>query len=812
MATWNIRSIANKERELVQEFEKMNLDILAITETKKKGKGIRELEGGHIMIYSGVPMENRAAEGVGFIIRKNLLQQLVKYDYVSERILRIEMRLEEEKETTLVVAYGPNEDERVQQKEEFWEKLSETVEDSRHRVVVLGDFNSRVGKSHNTGDVIGHHGEDHRNSNGTRLIDFCVENNFIVTNTFFDHKYIHKITREVTSRKEASIIDYVLISRNFRKDVLDVRVKRGPEIGSDHYMLAAKLKLHKRKNFNTTNMIQDSKYLKKIKTYKLLDKDVAERYRKSVTEQCMQTQEKWREMDVKRLWTVFKNIVISSAENACGVSSMNKSKKQTRWWSDEIKRQVKIKKEKWNAYMDCKTAEKYDEYKKERIKTKEMVIKAKKDSWEEFGRKMEQDSKGNQKLFYRVLKGMKNPSQYHLQNIKDKNNDIITEGPKIMERWRQYYHELLNTGITNNSNSEGLMLTQEKTVQIREQDKIQVEEVTEIVNALKRGKSAGHDGIAAEMLKHMGDSGTEMFTELLNKAWEEKQVPDDWKIGIIIPIYKKGDSMDCNNYRGITLLSVPSKVYERLLDKKLREHIERDLDGAQSGFRKGHSIQDHIFTIKQGDGTMEVEIKERLMKASKLYHTLRRSFICKKEISRKTKITVYKTIFRPVLTFGSESWLLSDRQKSKIQALEMKYLRVVKGVTRRDKIRNEVIRSELGVKSVLQKIEETQLKWFGHLVRMDVTRPVKMVWQAREQRKRGRGRPRKTWNDTVASILKSRGLSWNEAFRRARDKKKWASFKNKNSTPVPRRSPGSNPEGGIELPSKKPNLPGEASF
>nr|CAH7747709.1 unnamed protein product [Callosobruchus chinensis] len=487
MATWNIRSIANKERELVQEFEKMNLDILAITETKKKGKGIRELEGGHIMIYSGVPMENRAAEGVGFIIRKNLLQQLVKYDYVSERILRIEMRLEEEKETTLVVAYGPNEDERVQQKEEFWEQLSETVEDSRHRVIVLGDFNSRVGKSHNTGDVIGHHGEDHRNSNGTRLIDFCVENNFIVTNTFFDHKYIHKITREVTSRKEASIIDYVLISRNFRKDVLDVRVKRGPEIGSDHYMLAAKLKLHKRKNLNTTNMIQDSKYLKKIKTYKLLDKDVAERYKRSVTEQCMQTQEKWREMDVKRLWIVFKNIVISSAENACGVSSMNKSKKQTRWWSDEIKRQVKVKKEKWNAYMDCKTAEKYDEYKKERIKTKEMVTKAKKDSWEEFGRKMEQDSKGNQKLFYRVLKGMKNPSQYHLQNIKDKNNDIITEGPKIMERWRQHYHELLNTGITNNSNSEGLMLTQEKTVQIREQDKIQAEEVTEIVNALKRG-------------------------------------------------------------------------------------------------------------------------------------------------------------------------------------------------------------------------------------------------------------------------------------------------------------------------------------
>nr|CAH7758698.1 unnamed protein product [Callosobruchus chinensis] len=130
------------------------------------------------------------------------------------------------------------------------------------------------------------------------------------------------------------------------------------------------------------------------------------------------------------------------------------------------------------------------------------------------------------------------------------------------------------------------------------------------------------------MLKHMGDSGTEMFTELLNKAWEEKQVPDDWKIGIIIPIYKKGDSMDCNNYRGITLLSVPSKVYERLLDKKLREHIERD--EAQSGFRKGHSIQDHIFTIKQviqKSGTKNTELNLAFLDLEKVFDSVSRSVI-----------------------------------------------------------------------------------------------------------------------------------------------------------------------------------------
>ncbi|CAH2001210.1 unnamed protein product, partial [Acanthoscelides obtectus] len=78
-----------------------------------------------------------------------------------------------------------------------------------------------------------------------------------------------------------------------------------------------------------------------------------------------------------------------------------------------------------------------------------------------------------------------------------------------------------------------------------------------------------------------------------------------------------------------------------------------------------------------------------------------------------------------------DSWVLTNKQKSKLQAIDVKYLRAVKGVTRKVKIRNEVIREELGVESVLQRIEENQLKWFGHLARMKDTRPVKLIREAR---------------------------------------------------------------------------------
>ncbi|CAH2018523.1 unnamed protein product [Acanthoscelides obtectus] len=93
----------------------------------------------------------------------------------------------------------------------------------------------------------------------------------------------------------------------------------------------------------------------------------------------------------------------------------------------------------------------------------------------------------------------------------------------------------------------------------------------------------------------------------------------------------------------------------------------------------------------------------------------------KKMISRKIKMTLYRVVFRPILTFLSESWVLTNRQKASYR--DMKYLRAVKGVARKERqIRNEVIREELGVESVLQRIEDNQLKWFG-LSKAEGTRP-----------------------------------------------------------------------------------------
>ena len=139
---------------------------------------------------------------------------------------------------------------------------------------------------------------------------------------------------------------------------------------------------------------------------------------------------------------------------------------------------------------------------------------------------------------------------------------------------------------------------------------------------------------------------------------------------------------------------------------------------------------------------------------------------------------VFKVIYRPILTYGSESWILTQRQKSKITAVEMRYLRRVKGVTRKDRIRNEHIREELEIIPILDFIEQKQLGWWGHLIRLKERTPVIQVWESRTQGRRKRGRPKKTWDSTIESILQRKGKTIKEAKTMARNKKEWRSFVN----------------------------------
>ncbi len=75
------------------------------------------------------------------------------------------------------------------------------------------------------------------------------------------------------------------------------------------------------------------------------------------------------------------------------------------------------------------------------------------------------------------------------------------------------------------------------------------------------------------------------------------KVPEDWRKAIIVPLYK-GNRKECNNYRGISLLSVPGKIYGRILNERMMKRTDKSVGDEQGGFRKDRGCVDQIFAMK----------------------------------------------------------------------------------------------------------------------------------------------------------------------------------------------------------------------
>jgi hypothetical protein len=87
--------------------------------------------------------------------------------------------------------------------------------------------------------------------------------------------------------------------------------------------------------------------------------------------------------------------------------------------------------------------------------------------------------------------------------------------------------------------------------------------------------------------------------QLFNNVWHNLQILKDWETGIVANIHKKGPKSNCNNYRGITLLSTACKLYANILKNKLNTYSEAILEEEQCGFRRERSTTDAIFTLQQ---------------------------------------------------------------------------------------------------------------------------------------------------------------------------------------------------------------------
>ncbi|VDO86230.1 unnamed protein product [Schistosoma curassoni] len=178
--------------------------------------------------------------------------------------------------------------------------------------------------------------------------------------------------------------------------------------------------------------------------------------------------------------------------------------------------------------------------------------------------------------------------------VKSKEGNVITNIEEQRNRCVEHFKELLNPPAPLNSPNIEAAPT-DLPINVGPPT---IEEISMAIRQIKSGKAAGPDNIPAEALKADVAVIARILHILFNKIRDEQQVPTDWKEGLLVKIPKKGDLNNCDNYRGIILLSIPGKVFNRVLLNKMKDFVDAQLRDQQARFRKDRSCTDQIATLR----------------------------------------------------------------------------------------------------------------------------------------------------------------------------------------------------------------------
>ena len=108
-----------------------------------------------------------------------------------------------------------------------------------------------------------------------------------------------------------------------------------------------------------------------------------------------------------------------------------------------------------------------------------------------------------------------------------------------------------------------------------------------------------NEWITVESIKNGGPELLQRIFDLLLQIWDQERMPKEWEIGIICPIFKKGDRRERSNYWGITLLNIIYKIFTYLIYNGLTKYSELILGEYEAGFQSGRSTIEQIHVVRQ---------------------------------------------------------------------------------------------------------------------------------------------------------------------------------------------------------------------
>ncbi|KAK3541917.1 hypothetical protein QTP86_008097 [Hemibagrus guttatus] len=538
-----------------------------------------------------------------------------------------------------------------------------------------------------------------------------------------------------------------------------------------------------------------SKIEKKTKWWKLKKEECCEEFRQKLRQAL------GGQVVLPDDWETTAEVIRETGRKVLGVSSgRRKEDKETWWWNEEVQDSIQRKrlaKKKWD--MD-RTEENRQEYKESQRRVKREVSKAKQKAYDELYTRL--DTREGEKDLYRLARQRDRDGKdvQQVRVIKDRDGRVLTSEESVQRRWKEYFEELMNEENEKEKRVEGVNSVEQKV------DKIRKDEVRKALKRMKSGKAVGPDDIPVEVWKCLGEAAVEFLTSLFNRVLESERMPEELRRSVLVPIFKnKGDVQSCSNYRGINLMSHTMKLWERVVEARLRKVV--DICEQQYGFMPRKStnrckgmkvsrIKTEYMCVneREGSGTVRLqgeevkkvqefkylgstvqsngecgkEVKKRVQAGWNGWRKVS-GVLCHRKISARIKGKVYRTVVRPAMLYGLETVSLRKRQESELEVAELKMLRFSLGVTRLDRIRNEYIRGTAHVGCLGDKVREARLRWFGHVQRRESEYIGRRMLDMELPGRRQRGRPKRRYMDGINEDMKLVGASVEDA----EDRDRW---------------------------------------
>lgn len=397
----------------------------------------------------------------------------------------------------------------------------------------------------------------------------------------------------------ASVVDYMVASDELLKDINYFHVHPFMPLFSDcHSKISVSIKssvINKQSLNNKNEKMPDSFKWNKYSSAKfkkaIEDKEITNKIKEFINSKFSTT-----ETEVNRACNLFEGIILDVAKKSLKYKNVTKYKKKHNKWFDEdlfVKRRLLTTKANLmfkqpfdlslrNAYF-----KQYREYRK--------LLKFKKKNYtKNVFSKLDELESNDPKAYWNLVNSLKHENENH-------------NGPEMniqSDTWQDYFQNLnsVQSKFDERLTNLNKILVEDKQIKSFTllDATIKDKEIKNSINKLKNNKASGLDTIRNEMLKSGASKFLPCLTKIFNLIFSSGCYPTSWAMGYITPIYKTGDNLKPENYRGITITSNIGKLFNMVLNSRLDIFLEENqiIDNVQIGFTKNARTSDHMFVLK----------------------------------------------------------------------------------------------------------------------------------------------------------------------------------------------------------------------